>query len=237
MNKPAGMLAHPVGNAFAYALIGLAREHWPADDIDLVHRLDRDTSGILLLSKDVETNRLLKEAIKGRAARKEYLALCRGEIPWDERTFEGPIGSDGGVIRIKMAVRPDGLSARTGVRVLERGVGTTRVAIRLHTGRTHQIRVHLSNDGFPLVGDRMYGVAPEVFLRAWEHGVDDAVIAEAGAPRQALHAWRLAVPHPDGGELELEAPEPEDMRRWWEHPEVLPFDRTPPATGVHEEDV
>ena len=124
-----------------------------------------------------------------------------------------------------MGVRPDGLSACTEVTVLERGPTMTRVRCVLLTGRTHQIRVHLAHAGFPIVGDRLYGVSPDVFLRILDTGVDDTIIEAVGAPRHALHARRITLPHPEGAELSLEAPFPTDLARWWADPSVLPFDR------------
>ncbi|MBA2322288.1 MAG: RluA family pseudouridine synthase, partial [Deltaproteobacteria bacterium] len=190
LDKPAGMLAHPAGTDFAWAAVSLARERWPG--IDLVHRLDRDTSGVLVLARDIDTNRALKRIFHDGEAVKTYEALTRGEIGWDTAVLDGPIGPASGIIRIQMAVRPDGQSARTDVRVIGRRPGCTHVALRLHTGRTHQIRVHLDHAGFPLLGDRMYGVPPEVFLRTLDIGVDETVVIAAGAPRQALHARRVS---------------------------------------------
>lgn len=224
LDKPAGLLAHPAGTEFAWSAVSLAKERWPDQAIDLVHRLDRDTSGVLLLSRDADAGRHLKAAIKAGAVDKVYEALCRGEIAWDTRSLTGPIGPAGGEIRIQMAVREGGLAARTDVEVLARQPGMTRVRCRLYTGRTHQIRVHLDHAGHSLVGDRMYGVPSEVFLRAWEQGVDEAVIRAAGAPRQALHARRVTLPHPDGHDLTVEAPVPADLERWWADPSVLPLD-------------
>jgi 23S rRNA pseudouridine1911/1915/1917 synthase len=223
IDKPAGLLTHPAGNEFAWAVISLAKERWP--EADLVHRIDKDTSGILVISKDPETNRLLKAAFHDDRVDKEYEALCRGTIPWEEAVLEGPIGPADGPIRIQMAVRPDGQEAHTTVRVLGRNGVMTRVRCRIRTGRTHQIRVHLAHAGFSLVGDRLYGVPPEVFLHAWEQGADDSTIEAAGAPRQALHAAKVTLPHPDGRTLVVECPFPEDLERWWRDPSVLPFDR------------
>lgn len=225
LDKPPGLLAHPAGAEYAWAAVSLAKAARPKDAIDLVHRLDRDTSGVLLLTKDAAAAAELKAAFKRGAVIKRYEALVKGEIPWEQREMTGPIGPADGLIRIQMAVREDGLSARTKATVLARQPGMTWVACRLFTGRTHQIRVHLAHEGFPLVGDRMYGVPPEVFLRAWEGGVDEAVIAAAGAPRQALHAASLRFHLPGSGqEIEVVAPFPEDMRRWWADPSVLPLD-------------
>lgn len=218
VSKPPGLLAHPTGSNYVYALIGLAKSRWPDHRVELVHRLDKDTSGCLAISKDAEAGRFLKEAVREGGLKKEYQALVRGQIPWDHKVLEGPIGDDTGIIRIKRAVRPDGKHARTDVTVLERSERLTRVHCRIHTGRTHQIRVHLYDAGFPLLGDRLYGVDPEVFLHARYHGIDERVLAAVGAPRHALHAWRLTLPHPDGGSLTIEAPFPEDLQQAWQHP-------------------
>ena len=224
LDKPAGMLAHPAGVDFTWAVISLCKERWPDERVDLVHRLDRDTSGCILISRDIEANRFLKKAVHDREVLKEYQAICKGRIPWDKRHLKGSIGPDGGVIRIKMAVREDGLSAHTEVQVLARSDAMTRVGCVLHTGRTHQIRVHLAAEGFPLLGDRMYGVEPEVFLHTLDHGVDDFVRERAGAPHHALHARRVRFPHPDGGVADVTSPWPAALERWWEDPSVLPHD-------------
>ena len=225
IDKPPGLLAHPTGTSFAWSVIGLARNAWPGQDLDLVHRLDRDTSGCLVLSRDLEANRFLKRAFIEGQVEKHYEAIVRGQVPWDEQTLEGPIGPKGGIIRIQMGVREDGLSAKTVVRVLERQEDRTRVSCRIHTGRTHQIRVHLEAAGFSILGDRMYGVEPEVFLRTLDHGADTRVVRAAGAPRQALHAAKICFPHPEGSSVEVTSPTPDDMTRWWENPLVLPLDQ------------
>lgn len=223
LDKPAGLPCHPGGTAFTWAVVGLARERWP--EADLVHRLDKETSGVLVLTKDPAANATLKRAFKEGAVDKEYVALCRGTIGWDARSIEAPIGPASGPIRIQMAVVEGGLPARTDVVVEARGPTLTRVRARLFTGRTHQIRVHLDHVGHPVLGDRMYGVPPEVFLHYYEHGLDDTVVARAGAPRHALHAARVAFDHPDGERLEVLAPLAGDIERWWRDPSVLPFDR------------
>lgn len=214
--KPAGLLVHPAGTRFTWALVSMAKLRWPDHRVDLVHRLDRDTSGVILLTKDREANVFLKEAIVAGQVEKEYLALAKGRIPWEQRDVHAPIGFRGETIRIQMAVREDGLPAHTTFTVRARTDTLTLVHCGLHTGRTHQIRVHLDHVGHAILGDRLYGVPESVFLDTLEHGVTDATVAATGAPRHALHAHRTVVPHPDGGELELVAPLADDMERWWE---------------------
>ena len=229
VHKPAGMMCHPAGSRYVYALIGLAKARWPDDDIDLVHRIDALTSGIVLISRDRGANAALKAALQDERTVKSYDAIVRGHPDWDEQVLDGPIGSAGGPVRIQMAVQPDGLPSWTHARVVHRkecGAGPiARVRCRIRTGRTHQIRVHLAHAGFPILGDRLYGPRCELFLDVLDHGVSDAVYEEAGAPRHALHAAAISVQHPDGHRLDVECPWPDDMTRWWAHPEVLPLDR------------
>ncbi|MBW1877431.1 MAG: RluA family pseudouridine synthase [Deltaproteobacteria bacterium] len=226
LDKPPGLPCHPGGTAFTWAVVGLARTRWPDRCADLVHRLDKETSGALVLTKDREANAYLKRVFKEGGAVKEYVALCRGHVPWEHRVIDAPIGPAEGPIRIQRAVRPDGLSAFTEAWVEARTIGTdpplTRLRVRLHTGRTHQIRVHLAHIGHGIVGDRMYGVPPAVFLHYYEEGLDDWVVEQAGAPRHALHAASIRFPHPDGTEVSVEAPLPADMARWWADPALLP---------------
>lgn len=216
VDKPAGMLCHPAGTTFQWGVVSLAKERWPSERVDLVHRLDRDTSGTLLLTRSLERNRELKAAMKAGRVGKTYQALVRGRIPWDQQVVEAPIGAAEGPIRIQMAVRSDGLAARTDVEVLARKANMSWVRCTLHTGRTHQIRVHLDHLGFSLVGDRMYGVPPDLFLDIWENGVSEAALARAGAPRHALHAASLRFDTPTHGPVTVRAPFPDDLRALWD---------------------
>jgi 23S rRNA pseudouridine1911/1915/1917 synthase len=209
-------------------VISLAKQRWPRARVDLVHRLDRDTSGVMLLTLDLHANRALKQAVVAGELHKEYEALVRGVVPWATRTLDGPIGPEEGPIRVKMAVRADGLHARTDATVLARRPTMSHVHLVLHTGRTHQIRVHLADAGHPVVGDRLYGVPHEVFLALRAGGSLRDTIESAGAPRHALHSRRVTFPHPDGERRTVEAPLPADLERWWEDPGVLPFDEDPP---------
>lgn len=211
-DKPAGLLMHPAGMRWAWALIGLAKQARPGHHLDLVHRLDRDTSGVVVLSKDAAANAFLKRAFRDYGVYKTYQALARGLIPWDQQELIAPLGrSPTSEVKLRQAVVPDGQRSRTTFKVLQRLAAHTLVACQLHTGRTHQIRVHLEHLGFPLLGDRLYGHPDAVFLHVLEHGLTPFVRQATGFPRQALHAWKLVIPHPDGHELRLTAPLPPDM--------------------------
>jgi len=213
-NKPAGLLVHPGGGVFTWSLIHLARVARPGTELHLAHRLDRDTSGVVLLAKDADANRHLKTIFREQLAEKTYWALCRGHPDWTTRLVNGPIGhAEGSAIRIKMAVRDDGQEARTRVFVLARlKGGLSLVACHPRTGRTHQIRVHLDHVGHPILGDRIYGQPEDIFLHWFDHGLDEATLAQVGFPRHALHARVLRLPGPDGRPVEIRAPLPEDMR-------------------------
>ncbi|MCB9665831.1 MAG: RluA family pseudouridine synthase [Alphaproteobacteria bacterium] len=222
VDKPPGLMAHPAGTRFVYALVGLARARWPELAVDLVHRLDKDTSGVVALTKDVAANAFLKARLKAGEGRKEYLAIVKGRPDWDALEIDAPIGRADGPIRIQMAVRPDGLPSRTGAEVVAHHptADLALVRCRLHTGRTHQIRVHLAHVGFPLLGDLLYGVPPEVFLTHLDHGLTPEVLAAAGAPRHALHAHHLVLPHPDGGLIDVRSPLAADLEAWWADPSL-----------------
>lgn len=224
VHKPAGMVAHPSGSAFTWSVIALARLRWPTAEMDLCHRLDKDTSGVLVLTKDKGANQRIKSAFKAGDVEKTYEAICKGVIPWEEHTCTAPIGPRGEEIRVQQGVRDDGAFATTTVVVLDRAESLTRVRCIIGTGRTHQIRVHLEHLGFPIVGDRLYGVPPEVFLHTLTHGQDMWAREQAGAPRHALHCKEMRFPHPTQGVITVAASIPDDMERWWHRPECLPHD-------------
>ena len=212
VSKPAGMLAHPAGLTFTYGLVGIARAARPDHVVDLAHRLDRETSGINVLTKDKPANAFLKRAFFEKRPKKTYHAIVHGSPEWEVRTIDGAIGhAAGSAIRIRRGIAEDGLGAKTEVAVLKRMGRLSLVSAKPQTGRTHQIRVHLESVGLPILGDKMYGQPDEVFLHHLDHGDGPLVRNATRFTRHALHAAEIAIPHPDGGTLSLEAPLEEDM--------------------------
>jgi len=211
-SKPPELLCHPVGAQFAWSLIGLARKRFPGEELRLCHRLDRDTSGVILLARDLEADRHVKAAFKARQVRKTYWAIVRGSPDWDAIDVDAPIGDDTtSPVKLKRGVVPDGQPARTRFRVLARLEGVTLVTCRPETGRTHQLRVHLTHVGAPILGDRLYGQPPEVFLSIYEGRPLPDLPSRLLHPRHCLHARALHVPHPDGHTVHIRAPMPGDM--------------------------
>ena len=171
----------------------------------LVHRLDKDTSGVLIVARTSDAYTALTDALARRDIRREYLALCVGALSGGG-TIDAPIGRHP-VDRKKMAVTERGRPARTHYRVARRYRGHTLVDVSLETGRTHQIRVHFAHRRWPLVGDRVYGrPAPP------RHASEVLRQALADFGRQALHARRLELEHPvTGAALVVESPVPPDL--------------------------
>jgi 23S rRNA pseudouridine1911/1915/1917 synthase len=212
IDKPAGLVVHPgAGNArhtLQNALLGLDPKLALVPRAGLVHRLDKDTSGLLLVARTPEAYTALAAAMAARDITREYLAVCTG-VMTAGGTVEEPIGRHR-TKRTRMAVRADGRPAVTHYRVARRFRAHTLVRVKLETGRTHQIRVHLAHIGFPVVGDPEYGGRRRI-----PAGCTPTLAAELRTfPRQALHAARLSLRHPrTDRELQWEAPLPEDMER------------------------
>jgi 23S rRNA pseudouridine1911/1915/1917 synthase len=173
----------------------------------IVHRLDRGTSGLLVVAKDDETHRALVRQFAGRSVEKEYLALVLGSPQRASGEIAAPIGRDP-VHRKRMSTRaPRGREARTSWSVAERFDGAALLRVRIHTGRTHQIRVHLASIGHPVAGDPVYGGTRTPSSRRAA-----ARAALQALERPALHAARLALDHPRTGErCSFEAPLPADL--------------------------
>lgn len=211
-NKPSGMLVHPAGDRFVWALVGLFKTAYPEYKIDLVHRTDRDTSGVLLLTKDKEANAFLKTNMANRNVQKIYQAIARGVPDWEENDLVVPIGvQTTSEVRLRRAVLEGGQYCHTTFKVLKRLERYSLLECKLHTGRTHQIRVHCEYLGFPLLGDKLYGHPDEVFISYLENGVTEELCQRVKFPRHCLHAAKITFPHPDGGFQKVRAPLPPDM--------------------------
>lgn len=210
INKPPGLVVHPgAGNAshtLQNALLAFDPKLAIVPRAGLVHRLDKDTSGLLVVARTPEVHTALVAALAEREIGRHYIALCTG-VMTAGGTVDEPIGRHRSQ-RTKMAVRSDGRPAVTHYRVLKRFRSHTMVRAELETGRTHQIRVHLAHIGFPVVGDPAYGGRRRLPAGA----TSELVSALESFKRQALHAEHLQLEHPvTGREVSWEAPLPADM--------------------------
>ena len=201
LNKPAGMVVHPAAGNWQGTVVNALLHHCPAlsgiggeQRPGIVHRLDKETSGCLVAAKNDTAHQSLSKQFAGREITKIYLALAAGKFRHASGVIEGAIGRHP-VQRKKMTVLEDGRgrASKTSYRVLSELPAGTLVECTLHTGRTHQIRVHLRHLGHPLLGDEVYG-------------------RRAGFARQMLHAWRLGFTHPrTGARLNFQSPIPADF--------------------------
>jgi 23S rRNA pseudouridine1911/1915/1917 synthase len=212
VNKPAGMVVHPgagnASNTLQNALLAFDPKLAVVPRAGIVHRLDKDTSGLLVVARTPEAHTALVAALAEREVERHYIALCMG-VMTGGGTVDEPIGRHR-TVRTRMAVRSDGRPAITHYRVLKRFRSHTMVRAELETGRTHQIRVHLAHIGYPLVGDPVYGGRRRIPAGA----TAELLEALAGFKRQALHAARLGLEHPvTGRSMEWEVPLPSDMEQ------------------------
>jgi 23S rRNA pseudouridine1911/1915/1917 synthase len=210
VNKPAGLVVHPgAGNpdqTLQNALLALDPKLAELPRAGIVHRLDKETSGLLIIARTLPAHTVLVRMLEDRAIHREYEAVCKG-VMTAGGTIDAPIDRHP-VERVKMAVRQGGRESVTHYRVIKRYRANTHVRVQLETGRTHQIRVHLAHAGYPLVGDRVYGGR----LMMPKGATEELRMALREFPRQALHAARLQLEHPVTGKaLECVAPLPEDM--------------------------
>ena len=202
INKARGMVVHPADSVIHGTLVNALLYH--CKDLSgingvmrpgIVHRLDKDTSGVMVVAKNDKAHVNLSEQIQSKTAKRNYLAIVHGRVSDDEGVIEGAIGRHK-TDRKKMSITPDGKPAVTEFRVLERFKDYTFIECRLKTGRTHQIRVHMTSIGYPLVGDPKYGVKKNPF----------------DISGQALHSYKLTLTHPLTGErMSFTAPLPKDM--------------------------
>ena len=218
INKPPGLPVHPSASYHRNTVSFILQEKygWAAAP-RIAHRLDRETSGLLLCATSLEHERSLKYCFENRRVEKTYLAITRGEIAQDTGTIDLPMARAREGLHVLMELRPDGLTAVTDYRVRARIPGYTLVELFPHTGRQHQLRVHLSAIGHPIVGDKLYGPEREApFVEHIETGMTPELLARLGHERHALHAYRLTIEHPiHKTPITLEAPLTPDLVALW----------------------
>lgn len=222
LNKAAGVVVHPAAGHDEHTLVNALLHHCEGElsgiggvaRPGIVHRLDKDTSGCLVVAKKDETHLALSAQFADRHVDKIYLGLVCGEMARDRGEIRAAIARHPSH-RKRMAVNEeDGREARTSYAVVERLRGSSLVQMTLHTGRTHQIRVHFQHLGYPLVGDLTYGHRQNTRLEE---------LAGFAAARQMLHAWKLGFRHPHTGKkMSFEAPLPEDLQEAIERLRGLP---------------
>jgi len=221
VDKPAGLVVHPGAGVASGTLVHALLHHAPAiADVGgagrpgIVHRLDKQTSGLMVVAKSAAAYRALVEMLRARTVRRRYLAIVWGVPARVNGTVEGAIGRDPRERKRMAVVTRGGKPARTRWRVREPLAGAALLEVALDTGRTHQIRVHLAHIGHPVAGDPLYGGRGKVQLSAaaQERSLRCAVLEALS--RQALHATELEFPHPVTGEtMRFTSPPPEDFER------------------------
>jgi len=211
LNKPAGLVVHPAAGHAEGTLVNAVLAHAPQvaqlPRAGIVHRLDKDTSGLLVVAKTLPAHLDLVAQLQARSVRREYSALCVGAMTGGG-TVDAPIGRHPRQRKKMAVVATGGKRAVTHYRLVRRFGHHSHIAVRLETGRTHQIRVHMAHRHHPLVGDPVYGGRPRI-----PAGASTALIEALRAfPRQALHARVLGLLHPGSGEpVEFECPLPQDI--------------------------
>ena len=238
VDKPPMIPVHPTARYFRSTVVKILEAARPDDRLFLSHRLDRETSGVLLLARTSEADRAVKRVFAGidprttkptqvRLIEKVYLAIARGWPDKDRFRVEHPLEEDPqSSLRVKMRVAPlggTGLSAATAFEVVERraraptGERYCLLKCSLETGRQHQIRVHLAAEGLPIVGDKLYGVDDALFARGADGELTEEDLLILELPRHALHAHLLSLEHPveDGVHMRIVSPLPGDLSAFW----------------------
>ena len=199
VNKTAGLVCHPTRDGEMSSLVGRVRLHLGNAEGRLVNRLDRETSGVVLIAKNATTAGALGKLLAASGARKEYWAIVHGHVEPNDLTIDAPLGKDQqSAVAIKDAVRPDGAAARTDIRVKQRferhSLPFTWLNVAPMTGRKHQIRIHLAHIGHPIVGDKIYGADELRYLRFIDGTLTEADLDALMVTNHLLHARSLSFP-------------------------------------------
>jgi len=197
VDKPGGLVCHSASRPEQTSLVVLLRAHG-LETPRLINRLDRETSGLVIVAKNERAGKLLGKQVLRREIQKEYRAICWGALRPAAGTIDQPIAvTGGGPVYTKRVVDPAGKPSVTEFTVEQQLAGFTVVGLRPQTGRAHQLRVHLAWLGYPIVGDKIYGPDERLYLEFIEHGVTEAMLAKLLLHRHALHASTVTFRHPD----------------------------------------
>jgi len=226
LDKPPLLAVHPTARYHRHTVIERLKESRPAEFLTLVHRLDRETSGILLVARTPEADRAFKRVLEDRTLgrgepaplEKTYLAITHGLPPEGEIALPLELDAENPLrVKMRVAAPGTGLEARTDVSIVEACAGYSLVRCALHTGRQHQIRAHLSALGCPVVGDKLYGPDERMLARDADGELTEEDLELLELPRHALHAHRYALKHPVTLEpLAITSPLPTDLREFWD---------------------
>ena len=213
IDKPAGLPMHTTAKFWKNTLVAILRERYPEEGLQICHRIDRETSGVLLIARTREAASYLKRAFASRAVKKTYLALVHGIPAPSSGVIDAPMRLIESRSHLMMGVEDDGLPALTRYSVHTAFARHSLVEASPESGRQHQIRVHLAHIGHPIVGDKLYGAGEQAFLDYCDSGMTPALLdLFDGLPRHALHAARLTFPHPETKEMiTVESPLPADL--------------------------
>ena len=226
IDKPAGLPCHPAGKYFRNTLWALLHEQRGLEPVRILHRLDRETSGVVLVAKSEAAARAVQRQFQEHLVRKTYLALVEGIFPGRIEALGWLAPDPESRIRKKRRFLADGDPAaaclapqtlewsETTLCLEKAGKSISLVRVEPRTGRLHQIRATLRSLGYPIVGDKLYGVDEQIFIHFIDNTLSDEDRQRLRLARQALHAWRLRIFHPDSGQaMDFEAPMPQDFTR------------------------
>ncbi|MEZ4360168.1 MAG: RluA family pseudouridine synthase [Kofleriaceae bacterium] len=225
IDKPAGLPVHASAKFYFNTLTRVLLELRPDEDLQICHRLDRETSGALVVAKRKAAAVAVKGSFAHKRVHKTYLAVVHGAPPWPDEEDDAPDARLDAPLRVagvndptpltgvRMLAGPGGLPSLTLVRVLARRAPYALVRCQPVSGRQHQIRVHLAHAGFPIVGDKLYAHGDEIFMAFCDRGITEELARRFVLPRHALHAQTVTLPHPGSGQtLTVESPLPADLR-------------------------